>query len=263
MPMRLMATRFRRVTSSEQKAMPTGERDLSFYIEQLSERVVGHEAAKKELGTVLRNFVMRKHRPVRHTLLLGPIGCGKGTLGRALCATVSPLPQGTFEHADDLKALLAREPPPKDALIFIRNIDVLCTDASKFEKWLEATAKEGTTVMASAAPSPATLGLQLVFEHTIELSALTPREIDAAMVHPSSALMEEVGALARKGVTIVMLPEAKRILRDAAIGSGRGMSVMRDFVRGLTREIPKEQRGDFMMDREVVDQVLRNIGLTS
>lgn len=243
--------------------MLTGERDLSFYIERLSERVVGHDAAKKELAGVLRNFVMRKHRPVRHTLLLGPIGCGKGTLGRALCASVSPLPQGTFEHADDLKDLLARDPPPKDALIFVRNIDVLCTDAKKFEKWLEDTAKQGTTVIASAAPSPTTLGLQLVFEHTIELSALTPREIDSAIVHPSGAWMEEVTAAARRGVSIVMLPEAKRMLRDAAIGSGRGMSVMRDFVRGLTKVIPKEQRGDFMMDREVVAEVLKSVGLTA
>jgi hypothetical protein len=242
---------------------PTGERDLSFYIEQLSERVVGHDEAKKELATMLRNFVMRKHRPVRHTLLLGPSGCGKGTLGRALCATVSPLPQGTFEHADDLKDLLARNPAPKDALIFVRNIDVLCTDAGAFEKWLEEAAKQGTTVIASAAPSATTLGLQLVFEHTIELSALSPREIDSAMVHPSGTLMEEVTTAARKGVTIVMLPEAKRVLRDAAIGSGRGMSVMRDFVRGLTKAIPKEQRGDFMMDREVVEQVLKNVGLAS
>lgn len=239
------------------------ERDLDYYVEQLDRAVVGHAAAKRELAPLLRSFVMRAKQPVTHVLLLGPPGCGKGTLGRALCAAVSPLPQAVIEHVDELNELLTREAPPKHALIFIRNIDNLVMKGEAFEAWLEAMRKVHTTVLASATSTPANIGLRLVFENTIELDALTPREVESVLVHPRSALMEEVATRARKGVTLVMLPEAKRVLRDTAIGSGRGLNVMRDFIRGLAKTIPPDTRGDFMMDRETVETALKNVGLSA
>ena len=228
----------------------------TLYRDRIDALVVGHAAAKARLAELLHGFAERS-KP-HHVLLLGPPGCGKGTVGRALCAGVAPLPSLHIEHTDDLTTAFAAA-PPADTLVFIKNVDHLCRDANKLESWIAEARTAGSTVVASAALSVTAVGLELLFDEVVELEALTKREIEGALLHPNGLVMQVLGQSAKRGLGVIFLPDAKRAIADAAAVSGRGMNFLRAFSTALSRAVPPTQRGDWLLDREVARAILRDL----
>ena len=237
-------------------ASESSSSSATLYRDRIDAAVVGHVAAKARLAEVLHGFAERA-KPL-HLLLLGPPGCGKGTLGRALCAGVAPLPSLYVEHADDLTTAFST-PPPARTLIFIKNVDRLCRDPKTLESWTAAAGRAGSTVIASAALSVTAVGLELLFDAVVELEALTKREIEGALLHPNGLVMQVLGQSAKRGLGVIFLPEAKRAIADAAAVSGRGMNFLRAFSAALSRALPPTQRGDWLLDREVANSILRDL----
>ena len=228
----------------------------TLYRDRIDAGVVGHAAAKARLAEVLHGFVERT-RP-RHVLVLGPPGCGKGTIGRTLCAGVAPLPSLYLAHADELANAFAAL-PPAGTLVFIKNVDHLCRDAQKLESWVAEAGRVGSTVVAYAALSVTAVGLELLFDEVFEIDALTKREIEGALLHPNGLVMQVLGQSAKRGLSVIFLPDAKRAIADAAAVSGRGMNFLRAFSAALTRALPGTQRGDWLLDREVAGAILRDL----
>lgn len=228
----------------------------SLYRDRVDAGVVGHVAAKARLADLMHGFAERQ-RPL-HVLVLGPPGCGKGTIGRAVCAGVAPLPSLVIEHADDLAQALAAAPPAR-TMIFVKNVDHLCRDATRLESWIAEAGRAGSTVVASAALSVTAVGLELLFDEVVEVDALTKREIEGALLHPNGLVMQVLGQSAKRGLSVIFLPEAKRVIADAAAVSGRGMNFLRAFSSALARALPATQRGDWLLDREVASAILRDL----
>lgn len=235
--------------------VPPSEEAL--YRDRVEAAVIGHADAKRKLAEILRAF---SHGAKPQSLLvLGPPGCGKGTIGRALCAAVAPLPSLFLEHVDELQAAFAA-PPPSRTLVFVKNVDHLCRDPKKLEGWLASAKIAGSPVIASAALSVSAVGLELMFDEVLELEALTKREIEGALLHPNGLVMQVLGQSAKRGLSVIFLPEAKRVVADAACVSGRGMNFLRAFATSLARALPPTQRGDWLLDREIATAILRDLG---
>lgn len=218
--------------------------------------MVGHAAAKARLAELLQRFAAREKAV--HLLVLGPPGCGKGTLGKSLAGAIAPLPSLVLEHVDELNAAFAAPPPPS-TLVFVKNVDHLCRDAKLLETWLAAAGAVGSPVVASAALSVTAVGLELLFDAVVEVEALTKREIEGALLHPHGLVMQVIAQSAKRGLGIIFLPEAKRIVAEAALSSGRGTAFLRTFADGLARALPPTQRGDWLLDRTVALGILREI----
>jgi hypothetical protein len=225
--------------------------------EHFDRSLVGHAHAKLELAGVLHAYLTHPEVRPPAILLRGERGVGKTLLGSATCAS-APLASRTIRTHDEM-LLLAVAPPQEQTIVFVDDIDAVeGLSPDEIATWLAEITGAGALVIASAA-FDISENVVAAFDDTIELAALSEREIEEVIVHPAGRFEQASRVGAKMGLRLVLHPEAKRLLANAASRSGDGCHLLDRFFSRLATTLLRFPKGDCIIDRDVVAPLLADV----